>query len=262
MAFFSKLKDRYNKDMNLAVTLQNLQQIGCQYAFYFHRQDQEPILHLNCERFPSASIIKIPILLAWLHLEQQGQLSREELCSLDSEPQVRGSGFAWMMRTRSLFYADVLLMMIATSDNLCTNLVLQRIGLERAARVIQEELGLKETLLQRRLMDFAARSRGLDNWISAQDCIRFYTLLDQLAPQDRAWVDSLLRACQDEYLFGRGLPRDTMRFHHKTGSIPGILHDWAYTKDCRLFLLTQNVKDEVQVGEIFGEVGKLLAAGH
>lgn len=214
-------------------------------------------------RFKSASLIKVPILLSWLALERLGQLDRMELCDLDAEIQVRGAGFAHLFSARKLPYADVLLMMIATSDNLCTNLVIEHIGLERLNQVFTQKLGLKQTTCQRKLMDYEARARGLENWVQAEEAIRFYDLINCLEPSDRAWVESLLLANTDSALLMRDLPRDTVNFYHKTGSMEGVLHDWGYTHEHRLFLLTNEVKEEPPVFDLFGELGKMLlsAAG-
>ncbi len=219
----------------------------------------------NHDRFVSASLIKVPILLAWLELERAGEVSRAELCNLDAEPQVQGAGYSWLLRARQIPYQDVLLMMIAISDNLCTNLVIQRAGRERLNQVIHDQLGLTGSDLQRKLFDYAARARGLDNFISAQDCIHLYELLARLGPSERAWVDSLLAACQENLLLMRDIPVDTLdgelAFHHKTGSIPGVLHDWGYTSRCQIFLLTQNVRDEPATFQAFGKLGHLMLPG-
>lgn len=239
-------------------SLYRLQQLGCQYAFYFAPKGEKPFFQSNGDLFSSASIIKIPILLAWIHLERAGLVSRDELCDLDAEPQVQGAGFSWLLRGRKLPYQDVILMMIALSDNLCTNLVIRRAGLERLNQVFQDTLGLTGTKLQRKLFDYEARDRGLDNWVSAQDCIRFYQLIQALEPAERAWVESMLEVNQDDLLLRRCIPRDTLTFYHKTGSIEHVLHDWGYTDRCQIFLLTQNVPDEPPVFEIFGELGRLM----
>jgi beta-lactamase class A len=235
-----------------------LQALNCQYAFYYHQEDREALFLANCQRFPAASMIKVPILLAWLALERQGLLSRLELCSLDAEPVVRGSGFAWQFTTRQLSYADVLLMMIATSDNFCTNLVIQRAGRERLQQVFQQELGLTGSELQRKLFDLGARQRGLDNWISSQDCIRLYDLVEQLPAQDYEWVKQILSACQEDNLLTRDIPRDTITFHQKSGSINGVLHNWGFTEDRQIFLLTHQFNDELQTTRAFGELGRLF----
>ena len=57
----------------------------------------------------------------------------------------------------------------------------------------------------------------------------------------------------------RSIQRDTIVFHHKTGNISNVLHDWGYTDRSQMFLLTQQVTDEVQAFEVFGKLGRLLA---
>ncbi|OQA43339.1 MAG: hypothetical protein BWY52_01888 [Chloroflexi bacterium ADurb.Bin325] len=52
-----------------------------------------------------------------------------------------------------------------------------------------------------------------------------------------------------------------MAFYHKTGNIEGVLHDWGYTEDTDLFLLTQNVQDESEVYAALDRLGPLLLAG-
>lgn len=246
----------------LQIPLTRLEQMGCQYAFYFAPVGApfgvKPFFQSNASRFSSASIIKVPILLAWVYLERSGAVNREELCNLDAEQQVQGAGFSWMLHARHLPYQDVLMMMIALSDNLCTNLVIQRAGLERLNQVFRADLGLEGTELQRKLMDYEARERGLDNWITAQDCIRLYGLLQNLTPAERSWVDAMLAVNQDAALLMRSISRDTLTFHHKTGSIPGVLHDWGYTDRCQIFLLTQNVPDEPAAFEVFGALGRAM----
>lgn len=236
-----------------------LSRLNCEYAFYYHRQGVEPVFLANQTRFLSASLIKVPILLAWLELERAGQVSRDEMCDLDAEPQVLGSGFSWQMRQRILPYQDVLLMMIATSDNLCTNLVIRRAGLERLNRIMRETLDLPGAELQRKLFDYDARARGLDNWITAEDCIRLYDRIAALPTRDRAWVEAMLSHCQDNALLARSIPRDTLVFYHKTGSITGVLHDWGYTENSRMFLLTHGVTDEPAAFTVFAALGAQLA---
>lgn len=233
--------------------------LQCDYALYFRRQGHEPIFVHTADRFPSASIIKVPILFAWVYLERAGEVDRAEMCDLDAEPQVQGAGLSWLLRSRQLPYADVLLLMIALSDNLCTNLVIRRVGIGRLNRVFREQLGLSDaTRLERKLMDYEARGRGLDNWVSAADCIRLFAVLRALRADERAWVDPLFAACTDGGLWLRNVPRDTIRFCHKTGSIPAVLHDWGYSDDVELFLLTRNVQDESTVYRALDRLGPAL----
>lgn len=150
------------------------------------------------------------------------------------------------------------MMMIALSDNLCTNLIIARAGIQRLAETIRGPLGLHGTELNRKLMDAEARQRGLENWTTPQDCIHLYDLIANLPDQDRALVELMLLANQDDALLKRNLPRDTVDFYHKTGSLTGVLHDWGYTRNCQLFLLTNNVQAEPAMFSIFGQVGAWL----
>lgn len=244
--------------MEIKQIITALQHQDFQYAFYFQRQGQEAVQDSNCERFPSASIIKLPLLLTWVHLERQGAVNRAELCDLDAEPQVRGAGFAYQLLARRLPFQDVLLMMMALSDNLCTNLVVRRIGLDVVQRVFRDDLGLQGTELQRKLMDFKARDRGLDNWVNAADAVRLFDLFDRLTSVEKAWVEPMLLVNTDDLLLKRNVPRDQLDFYHKTGSIQGVFHDWGYTRDCRIFLFTNQVKDVKPAYDIFGMAGELL----
>ena len=68
----------------------------------------------------------------------------------------------------------------------------------------------------------------------------------------------MLVSCQDASLLMRNLERDSLAFYHKTGSIPGVLHDWGYTRECDIFLLTNNVTDEKETTQVFGQVGEQI----
>jgi beta-lactamase class A len=235
-----------------------LETLGGTYAFYYRRRPAAPIFVTNAERFSAASIIKLPILLSWAYLERSGEIDLNEWCDLDAEPPVKGAGFARRMRARRLPFHDVLMMMMATSDNLCTNLAVQRVGIERLNAIFQTELGLSGSVIQRKLMDLAARERGLDNWVTAQDCVRLFDLFHALPGEQRAWVEPMLLECQDANLLLRSIPRDTLHFYHKTGSISNVLHDWGYTRQCDLFLLTNHFASEQAAGEVFGRLGAAL----
>jgi len=232
----------------------------CDYAFFFQEQGKTRFFERNCEIFSSASLIKVPLLLAWAHLERSGEVDQREICCLDDEPQVQGAGFSWLLHARQLPYHDVLMMMMALSDNLCTNLVVRRLGLDRINQIFRDGLGLENTRMERKLMDFEARERGLDNWIGAQDCARLFDLFDQLTPQEREWMLPML-CIHADCLLMRQIELDSLVFYHKPGFIPGVLHDWGFTDQSRIFLLTQKVTNQLAILEIFGEAGRLMVGG-
>lgn len=234
-----------------------LSQLTCDYALYFQPRGSRAVLRRNRDSFLSASIIKVPILFAWAHLQRAGAVSLSDICDLDAEPPVEGAGLSWMLRQRTLPFHDVLLLMIALSDNICTNLVIRHVGIERLNATFRA-LGLPHAALERKLFDYEARGRGLENRVSAEDCIRLYELRDALAPHERAWIEPMLLWNTDGGLWLRNIPRDTLEFHHKTGNIEGVLHDWGYTREVDLFLLTENVHDEREVYRLLDVLGPAL----
>jgi len=245
--------------MDIQATAEALvSRLTCKYAFYLHCPGIRPVFVGNAERFLAASLLKLPILLAWVILEREGAVSRSELCRLDDEPQVQGAGFARLLAQRQIPYHCVLLMMRATSDNLCANLVIQHIGIERLNQVFHQRLGLSSnTRLERKFMDYAARSRGLDNWIDAQDFVGLFDRICGLEEPEQAWIEPMLLENQDATLLLRDVPRDFLEFYHKTGSMQGVLHDWGYTRTQEIFLLTNAVTDEAETNAIFGQLGRL-----
>ena len=58
--------------MDNSTLLAQLDQMKVDYAFYFSDRKNPPFFQANQSLFRSASIIKIPILLAWLELENAG----------------------------------------------------------------------------------------------------------------------------------------------------------------------------------------------
>ena len=73
---------------------------------------------------------------------------------------MQGAGLSWLLQTRRLPFGDVLLLMIALSDNLCTNLVIRRIGIARLNAIFRGPLGLLDTRIERKLFDYDTASAG------------------------------------------------------------------------------------------------------
>ena len=132
-------------------------------------------------------------------------------------------------------------------------------GIERLNAIFQGPLGLPDARIERKLFDYDARARGLDNYISVADCIQLYRLRDELtaaetAPgSNRCCWRTPTRGCGCGVL--SGIRSTTIT---STGSIPGVLHDWGYTRDTDLFLLTQDVKDEGKVYDVLSRLGPKL----
>jgi beta-lactamase class A len=100
---------------------------------------------------PTASVIKLPILIHALLLEREGALFLDETVIVSEEDKKPGSGILTQLSTgHKLSLADACTLMIALSDNTATNLVIDRVGLD-AINERMRSLGLTETMLHRKV---------------------------------------------------------------------------------------------------------------
>ena len=95
--------------------------------------------------FPSASVIKIPIMIEVYRQVAAGTLSLDELLPVLKEEITDGSGLLQYLHVGlPLNVADALELMIAISDNTATNLLVRRVGAE-AINTTMQNLGLSQT---------------------------------------------------------------------------------------------------------------------
>jgi beta-lactamase class A len=97
------------------------------------------------ETFPTASLIKVPILVTLYDLVEQRLLSFDDPLTVIKIDQVPGSGVLQFMHSgMSLSVHDAAALMIILSDNTATNLILDRIAIRRVWSKM-EALGLPHT---------------------------------------------------------------------------------------------------------------------
>ena len=101
---------------------------------------------------PTASVIKLTILLEAMDEVRDGRASLDEKIVLKKDDQVAGSGMLGLMDTPlDLTLKDVLTLMIVVSDNTATNLMIDRFGLDKI-NAHTRLLGLKDTYLYKKVL--------------------------------------------------------------------------------------------------------------
>lgn len=97
------------------------------------------------ETFPTASVIKVSVLLTLFHRVQDGRLHLDDPIWLVQADQMPGSGILQFFRTpHQLLLEDAAEFMISQSDNTATNLVLDKVGL-RNINNYADSLGFPHT---------------------------------------------------------------------------------------------------------------------
>ena len=193
-----------------------------------HLKTGESFTHRADEPMPTASLIKLPVMVEVYQQAHEGKLKLTDMITLKKEDKVPGSGIltTHFSEGASFPLVDAVRLMIAFSDNTATNLVIDKIGLPTTAARM-ETLGFPNTKLhsksfKRETSVFPERSEkfGLGS-TTANEMVR---LLEQLhagrlvsADASNAMLEHL-KMCDDKDKFPRFLPPGTV-IAHKTGSV-------------------------------------------
>jgi Beta-lactamase enzyme family len=115
-------------------------------------------------------LIKLPILAAFWETVEAGRLDPRERVTVSAEAlRVEGTGVLKALAPGlQPTWSDLATLMITVSDNVATNLIIDRLGMGPIQSWI-DKAGLGETRIERRMMDREAMSAGRGNWTSAAD---------------------------------------------------------------------------------------------
>ena len=191
-------------------------------------EDDEPAIDLGgATVYSSASVIKLPVLWTFFEQVDRGQLDPAQPWTLADTDRVDGTGILSYLQTgATMTLLDLATLMTIVSDNAATNVLIERLGVAAIQEAI-DCLGLSATRLGRKMFDFEARARGLDNLICARDIarlLRHFATGDGLSACSAERARAILRGQQ----FNAGLPArlpEEAVVYHKTGNLPGLLHD-------------------------------------
>jgi beta-lactamase class A len=193
-------------------------------------QDKEGKVLLSQQaqkKVPSASIIKIPILISLMEAVEKGKINLEEVYSLQQSDKVGGAGEMQHLPEGSGFtYRYMAEEMIRISDNTATNILIRTIGLEKIQNWLVEN-GFKSTQLNRFMMDFEAISEGRQNYTSPEEMNRILLLLfngEILTASSRAEIIYWLKNCADKSTLPSQLPPG-VELAHKTGTLDYVRGD-------------------------------------
>jgi beta-lactamase class A len=178
-------------------------------------------------RMLSASTIKIPVLVEAVRQLSEGKVTLDTEFVLPDENRTPGSGVLRFMHAgMKLTYHDLMVLMIITSDNLATNLLIDFLTPESISATMRG-FGYVSTEVQRRIFDNEAMNRGLQNWIAAGEiadlCRRIYTKSAVGGEWDEIALNVMSRQLDKERL--QVLLPDEIRIANKPGEQEEEMHD-------------------------------------
>jgi D-alanyl-D-alanine carboxypeptidase (penicillin-binding protein 5/6)/beta-lactamase class A len=181
------------------------------------------------EVMPTASLIKVAVLVDAYLQADEGKLSLRDPATLKESDKVPGSGILTyhFSEGASLPLRDCVRLMTAYSDNTATNLVLEKVGIANVNKRMAE-LGLKETRINAKVFRGSTTSvdpkrtakYGLGS-TTAREMVALFEKLqtgDGFRPPVKLAIIEHLKKNEDKDKFGRlGLPGVAVA--HKDGSI-------------------------------------------
>ena len=200
------------------------------------------IFTINPEHvFPSASVIKVPMLALLMRDAQQGLVDLDAPRTIDPRNRVGGTGILCELGTDyTPSLRDLAKLMIVLSDNIATNEIMDVIGMERFNSFCRE-MGYQNITLMRKMMDFEAIQQGKNNYMCAGETGRLLsaisrgefvnpeisqTIFDIMASQQcRNKLPALLPAVASYSGSKSAIPEGQVLVANKTGDLVGIQHD-------------------------------------
>ncbi len=193
----------------------------------------------------SASIMKLPILVAAYRLVERGllDLDRPVLVHNDFASQSPGQRFSldqtedsdpqtWAALGTDVTLRVLIHRMVTVSGNLATDLVLDEVGTDEVAAVLAAAGCSDRTTIVRGIEDYPARDAGIDNLITADDMARLVVALAEgrlAGPDAGGACERVLEAQEYRNGIPAGLPPGLV-IGNKTGWITNVNHDVALVR--------------------------------
>jgi len=222
----------------------------------------------NADRvFPTASSIKIAILLELYRQEQearggaQGKAKLDDVYTFDPKDLVEDSQImagltAGVTRVTN---RDLAQFMIAVSDNAATNVLIDRVGMQNVNAMLRN-FGLTKTMLRRKMMDIAAAKRGDENVSTPQEMARLLETIHKgkaLSTELTAGFIKQLKTLKKDSYLSYELPPG-VEIADKPGSLDGVRTDsgiiFAKNRPFAISVMTAYDRDERAAEHAISEV--------
>jgi beta-lactamase class A len=217
--------------------------------------------------FPTASSIKIAILLELYRQDQEARVGAKRTAKLDDiytfdprdlvdDSQIMAGLSAGVTHVTN---HDLAQFMVAVSDNAATNVLIDRVGMQNVNATLRS-LGLTKTMLRRKMMDVAAARHGDENVSTPQEMARLLELIYKGKPLDKELTDEFIKQLKtlkkDSYL-SYELPVD-VELADKPGTLDGVRTDsgivFARNRPFAISVMTAYDRDEKAAERAIGKV--------
>src|SRR4051812_5044019 len=236
--------------------------------------DGKTLLVHGDEVFPQASSIKIAVSAELYRQEQHardgasGKARLGDLYAVRKEDMVADSDIMLGLTpgVTRLTNRDLATMMVAVSDNAATNVLINRVGMDNVNAMLAG-LGLKQTLLRRKMMDLNAAREGRENVASPREMMALLEAIyrNRLFSKELTedFITVLATSWEQNHKHSaimRGLPAG-VRAAEKPGELEGVRSDSGYVfasnRPYILCVMTTYDKDEKEAEDVIARIAAL-----
>ena len=238
---------------------------GCSGKIGFYYKDlntQNEIKYNEDVKFMAASIIKLPILIEALRRLESKDISDLEKIAITKYMKVPSCGaLTYMHDGIEVIIRDLCNLMIILSDNTATNVLIDRLGIDEINKTIKN-LGLKNTILSRKMYDMESKKLGNENYFSLSDIaiilesIHNETLISQSVSKE---IKTIMKEQQINHKIPYYIPED-VTILHKTGEADGITHDIGivYSKNPFIIGFASNETNIQEFEDIIRKISRFI----
>ncbi len=220
--------------------------------------------------FNAASTFKIAVMIAAYRQIDAGTWSLDDRYTLAEADRTSGSGVLNHLETgASVTYRDLVYLMISISDNLATDVLLTKVGIE-ATNATMRDLGMRHSRIETTIRDMFAEMRT-QLWgktpiipATANDYAgAIAAILDGRAASEASCeqMREMLGGQQNRRRLARFLPQSgPLTYGSKTGTMTGVCNDVGFVSGPNgqlvIAVYTENFPDSHVAEETIGQIAR------
>jgi beta-lactamase class A len=163
------------------------------------------------EEFFTASIIKVPIMVAVYRKVDEGELSFSQQIEIKEEDWAAGAGWLqWEKAGTNQTVGDLLLLMMTQSDNVAANALVRTVGGPEHVNEVARSMGAEDTLVYQKVSSERGAVPSLDNRSTPRDMVAMMRQIAQgkaASEKSCGYMIDLMHEDRLDWWLDAGLPQ-------------------------------------------------------